>query len=206
MAIRADNVYLVGFQTQAGRWYAFKNKANLIEGSTPLNFLDDYNGLTGGDNWSSLKNVLVGKKPALEALAVLANYNEEAGTTDTDKEIQEALTRFVLIVCESARLVNVRAGVVAVWEQAEGGKVDKTALALTVKWNIISCALLVWDRKKTTKTKEWKNIQEAKDIEELGDPKMTSAAEAAKNIYFILRPAAGSCSDEKKKSRPPLHA
>ncbi|KAK3118115.1 hypothetical protein QOZ80_9BG0694460 [Eleusine coracana subsp. coracana] len=196
--VHADNVYLVGFKTQGGEWFAFKNKANLIEGATALDFNDDYNGLTGGGNYRSLKDVVVGKRPAMEALAVLANYNKKS---IPDEKIQEALTRFVLIFCEAARLVTVRAGVIAAWELEQGGEVAETALQLTVKWRIISCALIVWE--KTKKTNKWEDVEEATEIKDLGNPKMTTAEAAAKNVYCILQPTDNKpCSDRKKKKPP----
>lgn len=58
LAIRADNLYLVGFRTQAGHWYTFKYKGNLIPGSTALDYIEDsYHNLTGGSNYQALNQV-----------------------------------------------------------------------------------------------------------------------------------------------------
>ncbi|TVU01378.1 hypothetical protein EJB05_53147 [Eragrostis curvula] len=182
LAIRADNVYLVGFKAQAG-WYAFKGKDSLIKESTPLNFGDDYNALTGGS--SKLAAVAVGKKSAQEALSILAKYNK---ASTAEKEVKMALTRFVLMICEAARLVPVREDVISAWEQ--GGTVRKVGVEITVKWKVISCALLIWE-----KTKKWNN-KDATEIKGLGDPKMVDAESAAKNVYFIIQPTPASpCSD-----------
>ncbi|XP_062183183.1 protein synthesis inhibitor I-like [Phragmites australis] len=186
LALRADNVYLTGFKTQGGSWYAFKKKDHLIRGSTALSFEDDYKSLTGG-GYKELENVVVGKKSAQEALAILANYKQGS---IPEQEIKKALTRFILMLCEAGRFAPIRAAVIAAWDE-EGGKVDKAGVELTVKWRTISCALLVWD-----KTHKWGSIKEAKEIETYGDPKMTSPKAAAENVYFILRPT-DTCSDEK---------
>ncbi|XP_037410565.1 uncharacterized protein LOC119273533 [Triticum dicoccoides] len=50
LAIRADNLYLVGFQLNGGPWYVFKNTfwwvRPLLPGSIPLTFNDSYKSLT----------------------------------------------------------------------------------------------------------------------------------------------------------------
>jgi hypothetical protein len=40
LAIRPDNVYLIGFRTQAASWFAFKNSYNQISRATALGFDD----------------------------------------------------------------------------------------------------------------------------------------------------------------------
>jgi len=74
-------MYLVGFKTQGGSWYAFKNRNHLIQGSTALTFSDDYKSLTGGGSYKNLVNVVVGKNSAEEALGILAKY-KQGSTTD----------------------------------------------------------------------------------------------------------------------------
>ncbi|CAO2141127.1 unnamed protein product [Urochloa humidicola] len=179
IAIRADNLYLVGFKPQGGSWYAFKNSVNLIQGSIDLGFDDNYYSLTGGKNYKDLVNVAVGKKPAQEALDILANYKH--GTTP-EQDTKKALVRFVLMFCEAARFQLIRADVSAAWDQEEGGKLRLVGVELTVKWDVISCALLGVSTKK-----KWESIEEAGEIKDYGEPKITSAEAAAENVYCILQ-------------------
>ncbi|KAG0539263.1 hypothetical protein BDA96_03G307800 [Sorghum bicolor] len=181
LAIRLDNMYLVGFKTGAN-WYAFDGKENLIQGSTKLGFGDTYKSLTGG-SYLDLTRVEVGKKPAEDALATLASYHH--GSTP-QKEVKKALVTFVLMLCEGSRLTLVRQDVIAAWDK--GGKVGTTAVKLTTNWRIVSCALLHW-----SKSKKW-NSAESKEIEKLGDPEMKTPAAAAANIYLILQ--AEECSPD----------
>uniref|UniRef100_A0A0E0E866 rRNA N-glycosylase n=1 Tax=Oryza meridionalis TaxID=40149 RepID=A0A0E0E866_9ORYZ len=184
LAIRADNVYLVGFKTQGALWYVFKNRKNLIPGATALKFDDHYHSLTGR-SYEDLQGVVVGKKSAQEALSILANYKQDGSIPV--QEIKRALTVFVLMVCEAGRLVPIRTDVIAAWDQQDGGKVGKVAVDLTVKWKDISCALLIWD-----KTHKWGTISEAKKIKDFGVPEMKSPETAAANVYLILK--ARECS------------
>ncbi|EEE66714.1 hypothetical protein OsJ_23386 [Oryza sativa Japonica Group] len=138
LAIRPDNVYLIGFRTQAASWFAFKNSYNQISRATALGFDDSYTSLTGKGGYTNLKDIVVGKKSAQEAVATLAKYKKDGSVPE--EEIKKALTTFILIICEAVRLVPVRTDVITVWDEAEGGKVGKVACDLTVKWKVISCA------------------------------------------------------------------
>uniref|UniRef100_A0A0D3GN61 rRNA N-glycosylase n=1 Tax=Oryza barthii TaxID=65489 RepID=A0A0D3GN61_9ORYZ len=179
LAIRPDNVYLIGFKTQAASWFAFKNSYNLISRATALGFDDSYTSLTGKGGYTNLKDIVVGKKSAQEAVATLAKYKKDGSVPE--EEIKKALTTFILIICEAVRLVPVRTDVITVWDEAEGGKVGKVACDLTVKWKVISCAFLIFD-----KTRKWDPIPEAQNVRDFGSPKITTAETAADNIYLIL--------------------
>ena len=98
-------MYLVGFKTQGGSWYAFKNRNHLIQGSTALTFSDDYKSLTGGGSYKNLVNVVVGKNSAEEAWGFWPSTSK--GST-TDQETKKALLRFVLMFSEAARFQLIR--------------------------------------------------------------------------------------------------
>ena len=93
--------------------------------------------------------------------------------------MKKALISFVLMLCEDSRFQLVRSDVVEAWKK--GGTVGSTGVDLTVKWNTISCALLQW-----SKTKKW-DSDEAKKIEDYGNPKMKNATATAANVFCILQ-------------------
>jgi hypothetical protein len=88
-----------------------------------------------------LKDVLVGEKSTMDALAVLV-----MGSSASDKELNEALVRFALMTSEAARFTSVRVDVISAWEKEHGDHLGSTSIDLTVKWNLTRCALIVWKR------------------------------------------------------------
>jgi hypothetical protein len=70
-----------------------------------------------------MKDVLVGEKPAMDALAVLAK-----GSSASDKELKEALVRFVLMISEAARFTSARADVISAWEKQQGDHLGSTSI------------------------------------------------------------------------------
>ncbi|EEC81651.1 hypothetical protein OsI_25189 [Oryza sativa Indica Group] len=94
------------YKTQAASWFAFKNSYNQISRATALGFDDSYTSLTGKGGYTNLKDIVVGKKSAQEAVATLAKYKKDGSVPE--EEIKKALTTFILIICEAVRLVPVR--------------------------------------------------------------------------------------------------
>lgn len=139
LAIRADNLYLAGFRTQAGHWYTFKKKGHLIPGSTALDYIEDiYQNLTGS-NYRALNQLVLSRGSTQASVELLANYVH--GSTDKD-QLRTSLLRFVVMVCEAARIKPMHAGVTAALAQDVGATVGNKPVALTVKWRFISCALV----------------------------------------------------------------
>jgi hypothetical protein len=191
--IRSDNVYLVGFKTQGGTWYAFdEDKDYVPDKPTSLGFKSDYGSLTGGHK--NLGKVVLGKKSMQEAMATLATYT----SSTAKKEIKVALTRLVVMLCEATRFEPITAAVKAAWE--DGGKLPDVCVKLVVLWRDTSCALLVWNRNPKM---EWTEIGEVmeKKLAENGDPEMKSVDAAIDNIHVLLRPTE-ACSDGKTAALP----
>jgi hypothetical protein len=191
--IRSDNVYLVGFKTQGGTWYAFKwDERYVPDNPTSLGFESDYGSLTGGHK--NLGKVVLGKKSMQEAMATLATYT----SSTAEKEIKVALTRLVVMLCEATRFEPITAAVKAAWE--DGGKLPQVGVDLVVVWRETSCALLVWNR---DQKKNWKEIPEVvrHKLREKGDPEMKSVDAAIDNIHVLLRPTE-ACSDGKTAALP----
>ncbi|XP_044345709.1 protein synthesis inhibitor II-like [Triticum aestivum] len=194
LAIRADNLYLVGFRTNEGSWYVFKNR-NLYRRNISLNFNDDYKSLTGGRGHRHLDRVDVRRHSALKATSILARYKPDGSTSDAD--LQTALATFILMICEAQRFTTISDFVSKAWDTKLETHVPTRELELVVKWKVISCALLSWDQR-WDGTRNWKDIPLAKEIAKYGNPRMTSPWAAAKNLNFILQVTWYNCEAIKK--------
>jgi hypothetical protein len=95
LALQKDKIYLVGFKTEGGSW-AFKGDERFVQGSSSLAFTGDYPALIEGGH-KNLGSVVIGKKAAQEALAILASYS----SATPEAEIKKALTTFVLMLREA---------------------------------------------------------------------------------------------------------
>lgn len=196
LAIRADNIYITGFKANDGSWFAFKGRTHLLPGANELSFTDDYAGLTGkrGQPYMEMVHVPVGRTATLQAASTLANY--KVGGAIKEDEVRKALATMVLSFSEAERFKVIKQNVTALWES--GGTVSKAGIDLLVHWTDVSCALIRWNKekaaaKKKKKQPKWSDLEEATKLEKLGDPVMTDAAAAAKNIQFVLQ--ATSCSE-----------
>ncbi|KAM0923860.1 hypothetical protein ACQ4PT_005265 [Festuca glaucescens] len=148
----------------------------------------DYPTLIEGGH-KNLGSVVIGKKAAQEALAILASYS----SATPEAEIKKALTTFVLMLCEATRFFPVRKAVKEAWET--GGMFPKVGVELVVVWRETSCALLVWSRQQG---KGWSQIKEVEafKLQKKGDPLMETGDNAINNVCLLLRPVA-VCSDGK---------
>ena len=83
------------------------------------------------------------------------------------------------MLCEASCFYLICSDIAEAWEK--GGTVGSIGVELTIKWNTISCTLLRW-----SKTKKW-DSDEAKKIEDYGNPNMKNPAPAAANVFCILQ-------------------
>lgn len=127
LAIRDDNVYLIGFKNQSGRWYEFGYSANdqhIDPTSTgtgrrestrmlgppqqdgePSTFLEcgsSYGCLVyGGAKW--LVHVAQGNTQMRNAVRCLSSYNQDHGV-GANARVKRALAQLIVMICEAARM------------------------------------------------------------------------------------------------------
>ncbi|KAK1670080.1 hypothetical protein QYE76_058239 [Lolium multiflorum] len=89
LTLRKDKIYL------GGSW-GFKGDERFVQGSSSLAFTGDYPALIEGGH-KNLGSVVIGKKAAQEALAILTSNSSAM----PEAEIKKALTTFVLMLCEA---------------------------------------------------------------------------------------------------------
>jgi hypothetical protein len=120
LAVRDDNVYVIGFRAQTGNWYEFgytaKGKQPIIPGAAFLECGFSYRDLVGGgtskDVKTNLRGLNLGKSDAEAAVKKLAAY-VHAGAPDEATKL--ALARLMIMVSEAARMVSVSATVNSGW-------------------------------------------------------------------------------------------
>ncbi|KAG8069023.1 hypothetical protein GUJ93_ZPchr0005g15400 [Zizania palustris] len=78
LRVRADNLYIRGYRSQAGRWWEFRGGA-VIDGSTPLSFNDSYGGMERTAN-KEFGNVTLGKEELEKAVGQLAAAGNNDGS------------------------------------------------------------------------------------------------------------------------------
>ncbi|XP_045085437.1 ribosome-inactivating protein-like [Aegilops tauschii subsp. strangulata] len=152
LAIRMDNLYLVGFRTPAGVWWEFGKEggARLIAGSTWLGFGGRYQDLIGQ---KGLDAVTLGRAQMAAAVDVLAKH----GTTNALEEEEEEegvhadpyavpktmLAKLVIMVCEGLRFLTVSGRVDREFDMAEVTITEIEGKQVN-KWDRISAAVFKW--------------------------------------------------------------
>ncbi|CAL5033864.1 unnamed protein product [Urochloa decumbens] len=152
LAVRIDNLYLVGFQTPAGVWWEFNNEhnAHLIPNANWLGFGGRYQDLVGNEGLErGLHTVSLGRVQMTVAVDVLARHGtamaaaEHQHGTDAYELPKSMLAKLVIMVCEGVRFHSVYGSVdrdfdspVANITELEGNQVQK--------WDRISKAVLAW--------------------------------------------------------------
>lgn len=159
LALRDDNVYLIGFKAQSGSWYEFGSAATrgrqpLIHGATYLECEDTYRALLGGDGDSSKKvkekvsNLQLGKTAAEAAVKKVAAYAHAAGGPDEATKV--ALARMLITVCEAARMSSISTTLSASWGQVAKVKLDDIQPYYMHNWGDLSAAILAWRKQGAT--------------------------------------------------------
>ncbi|KAL6870708.1 hypothetical protein ACP4OV_014556 [Aristida adscensionis] len=161
LAIRMDNLYLVGFQTQAGVWWEFDNeqKTHLIDGAEWLGFGGSYKELIGQ---RGLDTVTLGRAEMLTSVYILAKYRRPKPSLEEVAAVAAAtgvelpllpgadphdlpkgrLVRLVIMICEGLRFFTVQGTVEREFDAMpmltaiQGKQVNE--------WSKISKAVFVW--------------------------------------------------------------
>ncbi|CAN6270878.1 unnamed protein product [Urochloa humidicola] len=153
LAVRIDNLYLVGFQTPAGVWWEFNNEHNthLIPNANWLGFGGRYQDLVGNEGLErGLHTVSLGRAQTAVAVDVLARHGTAAMAAAGQQQSSDAyelpksmLVKLVIMLCEGVRFHSVYSTVdrdfdspAANIAMIEGRQVQK--------WDRISKAVLAW--------------------------------------------------------------
>lgn len=139
IAVRDDNIYIVGFTNSRGSWFVFKNRAHLIPGSTLLPFGDCYKDLLGG-GYKELEGITLGKENMLKAVQMLARYHPNPH--NSYKSLKVALATLCVMVAEAERFVPINETVADRWEDTP--RITAMQAKYVVLWSDMSCALLNW--------------------------------------------------------------
>jgi hypothetical protein len=147
LAVRMDNLYLVGFRTPAGVWWEFNNEegTHLIRGARWLGFGGRYYDLVGD---KGLETVTLGRADMAVAVDVLANHGTAANMPEVGDPYarpKSMLAKLVIMVCEGIRFHTVYMTVDREFKDATGGaKITELEGKQVNKWDRISKAVLTW--------------------------------------------------------------
>jgi hypothetical protein len=152
VAVRMDNLYLVGFRTPAGVWWEFNNKENshLIRDARWLGFGDRYYDLVGD---KGLETVTLGRAEMTAAVDALAIHGtatsvapkQGAQSGDSYARPKSMLAKLVIMVCEGVRFHTVYVRVDKEFKEPSGGaKLTELEGKQVNKWDRISKAVLAW--------------------------------------------------------------
>ncbi|KAM3278822.1 hypothetical protein ACQJBY_046233 [Aegilops geniculata] len=140
LAVRGDNLYVVGFATQSGAWFVFKNRANLIPSATVLPSSDNYTGLVGFGGHKNLEQLRLGRTTTLRAIAHLSGFAADYAPDADDGCMRRAVATLVVTIFEAARFAPIQQSISDNWVN---GVTFKPQQWIVVQWRTVSCALLV---------------------------------------------------------------
>lgn len=142
LLLRSDNLYLVGFNTSSGVWYAFQGYKHLIPGSIELPYSADYSSLLGlryGGGKYMLPHLALGEEYYLDSLSALSNPY-----TNYRLNLGIALAKIIVMTIEAARFVEIGDLVDSHWTTEEAGHLSDNLAKSTVSWGDISHLLLCY--------------------------------------------------------------
>jgi hypothetical protein len=147
LAVRMDNLYLVGFKTPAGVWWEFGKEGDtrLISGSRWLGFGGRYQDLIGQ---KGLDTVTLGRAQMARAVHVLAKHGtskalEEPRMADPQAESKTMLAKLVIMICEGLRFLTVSGTVDKKFDKVNPTITDVEGKQVN-KWDRICVAVFKW--------------------------------------------------------------
>ena len=156
LAIRMDNLYLVGFRTPGGVWWEFgKNGDTHLLDDNPrwLGFGGRYQDLIGN---KGLETVTLGRAEMTSAVGYLAKkttttLEEEeqllqgaAAAADPQADAKSSLVKLVIMVCEALRFFTVSRKVDEGFKNQQGVNITEMQGKQVQKWDRISKAGFGW--------------------------------------------------------------
>ncbi|KAL6638339.1 hypothetical protein ACP70R_023834 [Stipagrostis hirtigluma subsp. patula] len=158
LAIRMDNLYLVGFKTPAGVWWEFgkDGDTHLIDRKSKfLGFGGRYQDLIGD---RGLDTVTLGRREMVQAVDYLANYTGtptitgsympsselEAGGVDPYFVVKSKLVKLVIMICEGVRFFTVQGTVDKRFDDVVPARITQREGKQVQKWDRICKAVFKW--------------------------------------------------------------
>jgi len=142
LAIRMDNLYLIGFKTQAGVWWEFENDKqpgkHRIKDAEWLGFKGNYSDLIG--HQKGLETVELGRAQLTIAVDILATHDaaRQHGVT------KSMLLKLVIMLCEGTRFLTVAGTVDKEFGNDTPAKITKEEGLQVKEWDNISKAVFKW--------------------------------------------------------------
>jgi hypothetical protein len=188
LAVRTDNVYIVGFKNAAGVCrFAFPKFTRLIKGSTPLPKGEDYTSLVGGKG--NLKDLDLNRNEVLQDVRFLSTYRIPSRPDAAhNAKLGSSLARLCVVVAEAARFKKINATVVAAMDEQGPSRITEQETKLVVVWGVTSKALLEWHEKKG-----WK----PEDSDKVAEAGIHGAQDAINALKTILDPMKGKLEAEE---------
>lgn len=173
LAIRMDNLYLVGFRTPAGVWWEFgKNGDTHLLDDNPrwLGFGGRYQDLIGN---KGLETVTMGRAEMTRAVNDLAKkttmtLEEEellmlqdaglAAAADPQADLKSKLAKLVVMVCEGVRFITVSGTVEAGFNKQQGVTISEMQGKQVQKWDRISKAAFAWAKNPTAVIRDMQEL------------------------------------------------
>ncbi|CAD6258098.1 unnamed protein product [Miscanthus lutarioriparius] len=149
LAIRDDNVYLIGFRNRRGQWYEFGfgggRSARVLPVEWNSTFLEcdvRYGGIVGGA--MNLVGLGLGRWFARDAVRRLSAYEQAPAGGGVDERTRRHLARLIVMVCEAARMIPHFETVLDGWDRCTGAIAERQ-VHLLWNWKLMSHAVLRWD-------------------------------------------------------------
>jgi hypothetical protein len=147
LATRADNLYLEGFRSSDGTWWALT--PGLIPGATYVGFGGTYRDLLGDTD--KLASVTLGPQQMIDAVNALAGRTRaDLANGQKQQQAKDAVVALLLMVHEATRFQSVSAFVAGLMHPKTGvkkGTITKEMKAQVNGWQDLSAALLGADGK-----------------------------------------------------------
>jgi hypothetical protein len=176
LAIRMDNLYLVGFETTSAVWWEFgkEGDTHLIPGASWLGFGGSYLDLIG--KHGKLEDVPLGRAQMSYAVDALAKYPAElileeelqGGEEDPYDKPKKMLVKLVIMICEGLRFLTV-SGTVDEKFESQAARITAQEATDALYWGKISKAVL---------TNDFSDVKDATGITD---------REGAKEIVALLK-------------------
>lgn len=153
LAVRDDNVYLIGFSNRRGKWFEFGfgggdggcRSAQVLPADWSSTFLEcdvGYGGMMVGGAMR-LVGLGLGMCFARDAVRRLSSYEQEPGV-QVDDRTKRHLARLIVMVCEAARMIPHCETVLDDWDRSSAA-ITERQVHLLWNWGRMSHAVLIWD-------------------------------------------------------------
>ncbi|KAL6595521.1 hypothetical protein ACP70R_047861 [Stipagrostis hirtigluma subsp. patula] len=145
LAVRDDNVYLLGFRNKKG-WYQFGRSKETDEPvvNPAVLFLGcdvEYADMVGSSG--DLVNLNLGRSFVNEAVHNLSKYDKKCGDR-ADKQTRKYLAGLMVIICEAARMDQPYHTVKNGWDNPNRININDDDVEYINNWGHMSGALLCW--------------------------------------------------------------